>query len=225
VNSDNRTRTARKSEIIEALSQSTGERHIHNYLKRNPALLWGAFMSCGGHSDYVIPEFAIGTRFRSDFVIMQSYSGGWNVEFVELEPVSIPLFNQDGTPSKRLRGALKQVDDWKRFTESDNSTLRSQLAHAAKTRDLFCPKFNLGEEPNSFSNHKLRDPHTYIQFGFNIVIGRRSELSETGDYIRNSYPSLHNVQICTYDRFVQVAENADKIAWQSQGDKDDLRNK
>jgi hypothetical protein len=30
---------------------------------------------------------------------MQSYSGGWNIEFVELEPVNVSLFNKDRTPS------------------------------------------------------------------------------------------------------------------------------
>ncbi len=200
-----------KSEILEALGKSKGERCIHNYLKRKPVLLLRTFLGCGGHTDYVISEFAIGQQFRADFVVMQSYSGGWHVVFVELEPVSISLFNKDRTPSKRLRGALSQIDDWRRFKESNDSTLRSQLADAAMKRDLLSPEQNIGKEPRNFNGHNLRDPHTYISYEFNIVIGRRAEINETNHYIRNSYRSLHSVQICTYDRFVQVADNVKSL--------------
>jgi len=62
----------REVALLDALGRSSGERIIHSYLKKHPDLLWGAFMNCGGHSDYVIPEFRIGSRFRCDFVVMQS---------------------------------------------------------------------------------------------------------------------------------------------------------
>ncbi len=101
----------REVALLDALGRSSGERIIHSYLKKHPDLLWDAFMNCGGHSDYVIPEFRIGSRFRCDFVVMQSYSGGWNIEFVELEPVRVSLFNKERTPSKPLRIALNQIDD------------------------------------------------------------------------------------------------------------------
>jgi hypothetical protein len=82
----------REVALLDALGRSSGERIIHSYLKKHP-------------------EFRIGSRFRCDFVVMQSYSGGWNIEFVELEPVNVSLFNKDRTPSKPLRIALNQIDD------------------------------------------------------------------------------------------------------------------
>jgi hypothetical protein len=42
------------------------------------------------------------------------------------------------------------------------------------------------------------------------ALGRRDELDDVSNYVRNSYRSLHRVQVCTYDRFVQVARNADR---------------
>ena len=203
----------REVALLDALGRSSGERIIHSYLKKHPNLLWGAFMNCGGHSDYVIPEFRIGSRFRCDFVVMQSYSGGWNIEFVELEPVNVSLFNKDRTPSKPLRIALKQIDDWKRFLETDGATMRSQLADAAKKNDLLQPDLNLGKEPTSFAGDDLRHPFTHIHAAYNVVIGRRDELDDVSNHVRNSYRSLHMVQICTYDRFVQVARNADRNDW------------
>jgi hypothetical protein len=115
----------------------------------------------------VIPEFRIGSRFRCDFVVMQSYSGGWNIEFVELEPVNVSLCNKDRTPSKPLRIALNQIDDWKRFLETDGATMRSQLADAAKKNDLLQPDLNLGGEPSSFAGDDLRHPFTHIRAAYN----------------------------------------------------------
>jgi len=160
----------REVALLDALGRSSGERIIHSYSKKHPDLLWGAFMNCGGHSDYVIPEFRIGSRFRCDFVVMQSYSGGWNIEFVELEPVNVSLFNKDRTPSKPLRIALSQIDDWKRFLETDSATIRSQLADAAKKNDLLQPDLNLGGEPSSFAGDDLRHPFTHIRAAYTSLL-------------------------------------------------------
>jgi len=203
----------REVALLDALGRSSGERIIHSYLKKHPDLLWGAFMNCGGHSDYVIPEFRIGSRFRCDFVVMQSYSGGWNIEFVELEPVSVSLFNKDRTPSKPLRVALNQIDDWKRFLETDGTTMRSQLADAAKKNDLLQPDLNLGKEPSSFAGDDLRHPFTHIHAAYNIVFGRRDDLMTSV-----TISAIHTVRSTGFRSALttdssQVARNADRNDW------------
>jgi hypothetical protein len=96
-----------KNRLVKFLDKATRERPIHRFLKNEPLLVWATFMNCGGHSDYVIPEFSLSGKYRTDFVVMQSFSGGWNIAFVELEPVDEKPFNQDGSPSTRLRGAIE----------------------------------------------------------------------------------------------------------------------
>jgi len=90
---------------------------------------------------------------------------------------------------------------------------RRDDADAAKKNDLLQPDLNLGKEPTSFAGDDLRHPFTHIHAAYNIVIGRRDELDDVSNYVRNSYRSLHRVQVCTYDRFVQVARNADRNDW------------
>jgi hypothetical protein len=70
-----------KNRLVKVLEQAKGEREIHAFLKEEPLLVWATFMNCGGHSDYVIPEFSLSGKYYADFVVMQSFSGGWNIAF------------------------------------------------------------------------------------------------------------------------------------------------
>lgn len=192
--------------FIQALDQATGERKIHAFLKKEPLLVWATFMNCGGHSDYVIPEFSLGSKYRTDFVVMQSFSGGWNVAFIELEPVDEePFDRKTSNPSKRLRGAIKQVNDWRDFEMDEGATLRSQLADAAQKNDTLYPERNLAREP-SCAKMPLRDPQTYLCCEYFIVMGRRSHFDDKLIHAKSKFARhSNNVKILTYDRFSEVA--------------------
>jgi hypothetical protein len=195
-----------KNRLVKVLDQAKGEREIHNFLKDEPLLVWATFMNCGGHSDYVIPEFSLSGKYRADFVVMQSFSGGWNVTFIELEPVDEKPFNQDGSQSKRLRGAIKQINDWHNFEKEEGASLRSHLADAAKKYDTLYPERNLAREPWCVKM-PLRDPKTYLCCKYFIVMGRRSHFDEELIHVKSKFPRHHNnVEILTYDRFIEVAE-------------------
>lgn len=194
-----------KNRLVKVLDQAKGEREIHNFLKDEPLLVWATFMNCGGHSDYVIPEFSLSGKYRADFVVMQSFSGGWNIAFIELEPVDEKPFIQDGSPSKRLRGAIKQINDWHDFEKEDGASLRSHLAEAAKKYDTLYPERNLAREPWCVKM-PLRDPKTYLCCEYFIVMGRRSHFDEELIHVKSKFPRHHNVEILTYDRFIEVAE-------------------
>ncbi len=199
-----------KNRFIEALDRAKGERAIHNFLKEEPLLVWATFMTCGGHSDYVIPEFSLSGKYRTDFVVMQSFSGGWNVAFVELEPVDQPPFNQKSeTQHKRLRSAIKQIEDWQNFEREEGSALRSQLADAAQKYDTLYPERNLAREPWCVKM-PLRDPKTYLCCKYFIVMGRRSHFNKELIHAKSKFPRHHNVEILTYDRFIEVAEKLEQ---------------
>jgi len=194
-----------KNKLTEALKQAKGEREIHAFLKQEPLLVWATFMACGGHSDYVIPEFSLSGKYYADFVVMQSFSGGWNIAFIELEPVDEKPFNKDGSPSKRLRGAIKQIDDWHDFEKEEGASLRSHLADAAQKCDTLYPERNLGREPRCVKM-PLRDPKTYLCCEYFIVMGRRSHFDEELIHAKSKFARHHNVELLTYDRFTTVAE-------------------
>ncbi len=195
-----------KDRLVEVLDQTKGEREIHAFLKEEPLLVWATFMNCGGNSDYVIPEFSLSGKYRADFVVMQSFSGGWNVAFIELEPVDEKPFNKDGNQSKRLRGAIKQIDDWHNFEKEEGASLRSNLADAAKKYDTLYPERHLAREPWCIKM-PLRDPKTYLCCKYFIVMGRRSHFNEELIHVKSTFARHHNnAEILTYDRFIEVAE-------------------
>lgn len=211
-----------KDRLIQALDQAKGEREIHAFLKKEPILVWATFMSCGGHSDYVIPEFSLGGKHYADFVIMQSFSGGWNVAFVELEPVDIRPFNwkkvnqkkKVENPSERLEGATKQIASWRNFEEEEGATLRSELADVAQRKDALYPEHNLAREPWCVKM-PLRDPRTYLRCTYHIVMGRRSHFDQELIHEKSKFPR-HNsdAEVLTYDRFIEVAEKLEQQSGQ-----------
>lgn len=197
-----------KNRLVEALDQAKGERGLQKFLKDEPWLVWATFMSCGGHSEYVIPEFSLGGKYYADFVVMQSFSGGWNIAFIELEPVDENPFNKDGSPSKRLRGAIKQINDWQDFEKEQGAALRFQLADESKKRDTLYPERHLAREPRC-PKMELRDPKTYLCCEYFIVMGRSSKLDEELIHAKSKFARHHNnVKLLTYDRFIDVAEKS-----------------
>jgi hypothetical protein len=194
-----------KNRLIEVLDQTTGEREIHNFLKEEPLLVWATFMNCGGHSDYVIPEFSLAGKHYTDFIVMQSFSGGWNIAFIELEPVDEKPFNEKGSPSKRLHSGIKQIEDWQDFEKDEGASLRSHLADVAQKYDTLYPEHNLAREPRC-AKMPLRDPKTYLCCDYFIVMGRRNHLNEKLIHVKSKFVRHHNCEILTYDRFIEVAE-------------------
>jgi len=197
-----------KDAVIQALSRSNGERSIARYLKRNPYLVLRAFGDFGNHGNYVLAEFGLGKAFCADFVIIQGYSTGWRVDFVELEPVVDPLFNKDRTPTKRLRLAQKQIADWREYERTDGPSLRRQLADATKKGDLIKHCSDLGD-PCTMSNQRLRDPESFVRYCHHIVIGRRELLTRQGQRLRSRSFADDYIDIATYDRIIDVAEEFD----------------
>ncbi len=189
--------------VVKLLEATKGERAAAQFLKANPSLLFWTFFSLGGHFHYVVPEFGLGKTLKCDFLLMQSYSTGWNIKFVELEPVDDHILNKDLTPSRRLRLAQKQIVQWQDYAYHDSLSLRTQLADVARKKDIL--KEVKGDyEPTSFSGKRLRDPKTYISFMYYIVIGRRNKLSEEMRQHLNAMCNHSRYEIATYDRFVDT---------------------
>ena len=190
-------------EVADLIDTAKGERQMARFLKENPGLLFWTFFSLGGHMHYVVPEFGLGKSLKCDFLLMQSYSTGWNVKFVELEPVDDRILNKDLTPSRRLRLAQKQIVQWQDYAYHDSLSLRIQLADVARKRDIL-KEIKGDYEPTSFSGKRLRDPKTYISFMHYIVIGRRNKLSEEMRQHLNAMCNHSRCEIATYDRFVDT---------------------
>lgn len=97
------------------LERDGDERRLAAYLRQHPWITYWTFCTASGHDRCVLHEFPLGSRFKADVVILNSFSGCWEAYLIELEPANVTPFTKDGRPGRRLSAALRQVDDWKAF--------------------------------------------------------------------------------------------------------------
>ena len=187
------------------LEASSGERRITAFLKRNAWLLVSAFSS-DNNTFLVCPEFRFGNRFRADFVVLSGNSGEWNAHLIELEPVGDTFFISDGTDSKALRKAKKQVGDWNHYIKNHPDDFREELFRSSCERNVFRSRLNyLFRYKNWTEEERKRAIYPH----YHIVIGRRAALSSEDKERRSWYYDYNRCQLITYDRFVNIASERD----------------
>ena len=206
------------SDFRALLDGATGERTISDFLGRKPPVLYWSLCRVGGHMRYVFREFPLGNSYVADFAVLNSYSGVWEVKFVELEPVDEPLFTNSGVAAKRLNGAIKQVEDWADYFEMHKAQVRADLVRWAKDKDLL--QYSEGERPSNFSGHLLADPSTNLHESFHIFMGRRDKLTESEHKRKGQMTRRHNIEVASYDRLLDVVSERYKNTeyWLAQGD-------
>jgi hypothetical protein len=64
------------------------------------------------------------------------------------------------------------------------------------------PEFQLGK--------RLRDPLTFIDWYYHIVIGRRDDLTDTAQVNRTRGQPYDQIEIVTYDRFLDVLREGER---------------
>lgn len=197
------------------LDGEKGERGISDFLRGRPEVLYWTLCRAGGHSRFVFREFPLGSSYVADFAVLNSYSGVWEVKFVELEPVDDRFFTRAGVPARRLAGAIKQVDDWAQYFEANKPQVRADLVRWAKNRDLL--KYSDGDHPSNFSGHCLADPQTNLFESFHIFIGRRHEATPDDQGRKGRLSRRHSVDVASYDRLLDLANDryANAAYWQS----------
>jgi hypothetical protein len=200
--------TLRKG-LLGVLVSSNGERAVMDFLTKHPELVRWSFCTPTGHGTYVVKEFPFGNHFRADLVVLDSDSGGWDVYFVELEPVGDSVINKDGTFSRRLNKAIAQVNEWKDYVRQYPHEVRRDLSFWLQKHDLL-RLFGDDEEIRKGDGDSVRDLVTFVQYHFFIIIGRRTEVRKDQRQRMNQLSIEMNTQIYTYDRFVEVASEVDK---------------
>lgn len=195
------------------LDSQTGERGVSEFLHKRPQILYWTMCRRSGHDRYVFREFPLGSQYKADFVVLNSYSGVWEVMFIELEPVDDPVFTKEGKPSKRFSGALKQVDDWAEYFDQNKQHLRSELVRWAKNNDIL--GYSDGDEPCNFSGQMLADPSSFLTESFHIIIGRRDKLNSDEHRRKATYAFKHRIEVMSYDRLTDLVNDrySDTVYW------------
>ncbi len=113
------------------------------------------------------------------------------------------MFTKAGTPSKRLAGAIKQVDDWREYFEVHQHEVRRTLKDWAVRHDL------LGyseRAPFNYSAQEFMDPSTPLLDQYLVVIGRSSRQDTQNRSLAGRFAGGHDTKILSYDRLLLVAE-------------------
>lgn len=200
----------RSKQIKEILKSTTGEREICDFLKDNPEILRGGIYNpiAFGHNDFVLHEFPFGSNYKSDFVVLMSESSRWNVNFIECEPVSDPIFTKELKPSNRLNSALSQIHDWMDYIRLNQAHIQRDLAKWCLEKDILKWPDD-GKGLRNDTGDYLNDPACPIYFKYYIFIGRRSIENNIRKKM-NQYCLQGILDIGTYDRFIDSAEKLEK---------------
>jgi Shedu protein SduA, C-terminal len=194
-------------EFKEILESSKGERAAHSFLKKNKHLIVMAFNPAWNFYT-CIPEFSMGRDFRSDFLILSAHSVHWYAIFIELKRVGDRLYLKNGTPSKALRGAQRQIYEWNEWIRLNEPYLRRSLAEILRSEGAPAMCSIAGKYADKAT--EISDMSTYLDFDFHVVIGRREALNESEQRARVLDTTFSGPQIATYNRLLDVADRCDK---------------
>jgi hypothetical protein len=200
-----RRRGPLEREFLKVLDAASDERSVHAFLKKHDYLVGMTFHS-NTHPNGVVSEFELGAEFRCDFLVLSCCSAWWSVDFVELESPNARLYLKDGTSSKCLRIAARQIRDWKRWTRENEAYLRTRLSSLFEKIRL--PASGALSVPDAAT--EIRDPRCILSSAFHIVIGRRQALSSAEQQARVQDSLNTGVAIATYDRLVEAASRFDQ---------------
>lgn len=160
-----------------------------------------------------VPEFKFGSEYRADFLILSSHSVHWYAIFIELKSCNTRLYNKSGVPTKSLRQAEKQLNDWREWTRSNEPYLRRRFAKILERKDApaiwLHPIENYTQGYNSGAS-EISDMKSYVEFHYHIVIGRSSTLLPEERKRRLEDKTWGGPEIASYDRFLAIAKRRDE---------------
>jgi hypothetical protein len=135
----------------------------------------GFFFSDGIYRMVVLSKIRLGANWVTDFVntcSQQSY--GFSYELIEIESPHTPPFNRSGKPSERLSQAVQQIQNWKRWIDSNRSEAKRLFPSA---------NFTLADSPN---------------FTYTVYIGSRENTQKWQEQ-RNFHSKELGIKIRSFD--------------------------
>lgn len=204
------------SKLDRILKSGKGEREICGILSKYPEVLRWTFCRTGGHGNWILKEFPLGSKYKTDFVIITCYSGKWDIYMVELEPHDDQVITKAGLPSNRLNGAIAQVNDWKEYINQNPTLFRQDLSDWCIKRDILNDSRAI-KTPVNGTGQYLKSPDTYLDIHYCIVIGNRVNIDDEKRRKINQIQYSNRIDIFTYGRFCEVAKNFDDYHYGKEG--------
>lgn len=192
----------RYDELNRALDQAKNEHDIGVYLKQNLDLI-RVFNEHSWNTVLSRAEFAIGTKYRADFLVLSACSGYWNCVLIEMQSPCDKIFDRKGEATKGLREAQRQVQDWKMYIDEYESAFREQLSIITDGIPAQCSNASVHQK----ASIELRDPKTVIHYKYKILIGRSVFMDENNNRRRN----ISGFEIVTFDRLLKYVKRLDEV--------------
>lgn len=201
-----------KKKLLRVLDEAKNEREVMPFIKQNSILIRNVFAKAWNFV-HCVSEFKFGNNYISDFLILCADSGSWYAAFIEIESPRARIYLKDGTPSKTLRIAQRQISDWQNWIRKNEHYLRQSFSKLL--REIDAPAF-CKPSMHKYGSAEILDPNIVIQFYYHIVIGRRHLLSmEEQERRMASNYSRFDAPIATFDRLLDMAQRLDKAALDS----------
>lgn len=171
-------------ELCELLSQNPKEELLQKYFEQNVGYLTGLFGTDSNSDLAVLFKPPIGTQFKADFCVLQSYQGGAVAHLIEIEPSHEQVFTKQLMPARRYQGALAQIRNWRDAINKDIYYHSKEFIRMAKETPLI-GKEEVGAHGIRFCEPKDLE-YLWESFGGNsepifnycVIIGRWSKLSD-----------------------------------------------
>lgn len=189
-------------EFQEQLSSCKKERELAPFLKQHLVLVRNTLNVHAWNCTVCQSEFRLGTDYIADFLSLSADSGRWHVVFIEMQSHLDRIYNKDGSMTKQLNEAQKQIQEWKIWIEEHATEFRDSISKLVNTCPAQCSKADI----HSNAGAEIRDTKTVVSPVFKILIGRRESLNQE----TNKRRALSGgIEIVTFDRLLDMAKQLD----------------
>lgn len=185
------------SEFQNIIYTAENELEIQQYIKPNKKwFIPGSILldyNFGHHDAYLFPEQQLGNEYTADYMIVGKNSDGYNIVLVEFEKANTEyLLTTANTESESVRKGLTQIQDWKRWIDSN--------------RDYFLKNIGLLQQGIDIPVHRIY---------YYLVVSRRDFMNQTALDVRSqSMYEKMNTKIVTFDRLVDnVKKLGERHGW------------
>ena len=178
---------------------SSTETDAMRFIKQYPMLMVKLF-NVSWNYYRVFTEFPLGTDYRADFMVLSADSGSWHAVFIELEGPNDRIYLKNGEPAKKLRGAQKQIDDWKKYFKSHHDSIKHEISKRLEIRRVCAQNKLLGSE--GWAHDEILHPDVFIWDSYKIMLGQRSSFKDEPTDHMPAPGQGYTPVVSTYDRVV-----------------------
>ncbi|AMJ41394.1 Shedu anti-phage system protein SduA domain-containing protein [Anaerotignum propionicum] len=185
------------SKLQNIIYTAENELKIQQYIKQNkkwfiPGSIFLDY-NFGHHDAYLFPEQQLGNEYAADYMLVGKNSDGYSIVLIEFEKANTHyLITSANTESESVRKGLTQIQDWKRWIDSN--------------RDYFLKNIELLQQGIDVPVYRIY---------YYLVVSRRDFMNLTALDVRSQsmYEKI-NTKIVTFDRLVDnIKKLGERLTW------------